>query len=279
MNDQQSRHGASAGVDRLQLRKLELEIAEAEFRQKLLEHKEQLEIDKLQQEILASKIENDSKQRMAGFDTEKATLDLQEKKRATRYALPPAVWDILKYAVAVIPIVLTGVGIYIGYQKDTQNFRHQVELEQKFKVDKQVVELLKNLGDDKNPLEVMHAALALQSYGRPAIRLLVPHLRVNHPNWLIPFFVELLIDVVANEPDATKQKQAADELVERIVDQAILTITEFTEVPTEFHQAGVREGTPRSAGAALEPVQVRVRPPARRIEKAECADKRADQQA
>jgi hypothetical protein len=241
MNDQASRGPATAAADHLQLRKLELEIAEAELRQRLLEHKEKLGIEKLQQEILGSRIQNDTKQRMAELEAEKMALELREKKTATKYALPPAVWDLLKYAVAVIPVVVTVVTLYLTHQKDTRSFRHQLELEQRFKVDNQVVDLLKKLGDDKNPLEVMHAALALQSYGKAATRLLVPHLRVNHPNWLVPFFVESLIDVVANEPDATKQSQAADELVERIIDQAGLTITEFTQVPTEStRQAFVR---------------------------------------
>src|SRR5262249_52864315 len=150
------------------------------------------------------------------------------KEIATKHAVPAAVWEILKYGVAVVPVLITAIALFLTYQKDSIQFQHQLALEQKFKIDGQAIPLLEKLSDDAHPFNEVHAAWALQSYGPPAIRLLVASLWPGtKAQWVDPFIVESLIAIVASESgDATDgaqnaggRRNAADEVVERILIQ------------------------------------------------------------
>jgi protein tyrosine phosphatase (PTP) superfamily phosphohydrolase (DUF442 family) len=222
----------------LALRKLELEVAEAESRQatarqkeKFERRKEKLELKRLEQDILEKKLLNDHKQKMGALEAEKAALDNQEKGRAAQHQVPPAVWEATKYVVAALPVLATVIGLYFTHRKDTEALRHQAAMAQKFSIDDQVLKLFKSLTDPKNPVEASNAAIALSAYGRVVTRIIVPSLKMHIGR--SPSLVSALVDVVANEPDKGAKKQAADEIVQRIADQADLAINAMLPVPTD----------------------------------------------
>jgi hypothetical protein len=222
----------------LELRKLQLEVAEAEFRFNALQKKDILERDKLDQEIIEKKLQNETTKRMARIGRRKALLEIKEKQIAISGAWPAATWEILKYAAAVVPIGFTAWGLYWTYHKDTETYRHQLELEQKFKVDEKAISLLNSLAEKNNPAAMAHAAWALESYGRPSIRLFVTHLKMDHISWSYPVLVESLVNVILGESSKstgthTDQELAANEAVDRIVAQADTVVTEFLSLPTD----------------------------------------------
>jgi hypothetical protein len=213
--------------EKLELEKIELEIADAKSRHSALPEKEnqernreKLELEKLQGEI-------QHKKRMDRLERHKAILEIEEKRLATRFAVRAAAWDIAKYFVAVLPVLATLIGLYVTYRKDTESLRHQIELEQKFKVDTAAFMLLKTLVDSNNPVEIIQTAVALQAYGRWGIRLLLRHLSIDHDDELYPLFVDSIADILAAESDESKQKDGANEVVRRIIDQADASIDAF----------------------------------------------------
>jgi hypothetical protein len=233
---------AEKDSDRLQLRKLELEVAELEAQQKTRHireeqeaEKERREAEKLTEDITEKRLLNRSKERFDDIAYQKALLEIDEKKTAAKYAARAGVWDVLKYAVT-LGSFLTAVGAgYIGYKNyrnDNVKFQHQVELERKFKVDAQVIDLLKNMANNSEPQVIMQAALALPAYGRPAIRLLLSNLRLERHKTLYTVFVESLVEIVAQQAEGTKRIEAANEVVQRLADQMKSVVDEFIKDTT-----------------------------------------------
>jgi hypothetical protein len=224
--------------DELEREKLELDVAEAKFRQTGLPRKQKherdkegLELQKLKQEILEKRLLNKHKRMMDRLEARKAELEIEEKRLATKRTT--IFWDIVKYGIAVLPVVATVIGLYLTYQKDTAAFRHQVELAQKFTVDDRVLTLIKNLSNTKSPIEAANAALALPAYGRAAIRIIIRHLKL-HTDWSSPFLVAALTDVLANEADGSKKQEMADEIVQTLADEVDVLVKNLLLVPGEL---------------------------------------------
>lgn len=236
MNDARTDH---SGKDRLEFRKLELEIADAEFRHSQLREKEKLERDrvtlelrKLDQEVFEKKLTNDQKQALLALEEEKAGLEVKEKQLATAHAVPAAVWDFLKYLVAVVPIVATLIGLYLTYDKDTRALRRQAELDHKLHVDSQVVELIKKLSDP-NQTDAVNAAVLLAAYGKGSARIIIPHIKLKHAPSVYPYLVQSLVDVVALESGAADRQEAAEEIVQRLTDQTDMIVKEYLAKPAD----------------------------------------------
>src|SRR5262249_21506128 len=167
---------------------------------------------------------------MDGLETRKAALEIREKQLAVR--VPTSL-------MTVVPILVTLVGLYLTYRKDTEAFRHQVELEQKFKVDKQVVDLIKEVSGT-NPIAANNAAMVLSAYGRPAIRFIVPDLKLHTgaPSSLSGL-IGSLRDIVASEPADSEKASAADETVRRIGDEIDLATRNLLLAQTDANSASV----------------------------------------
>jgi hypothetical protein len=216
------------GKEELERQKLELEIAEAKSyqasrpeKQRNEQEKEQLELRKLEHELQHQEL-------MDGLEARKAALEIREKQLAVR--VPTSL-------MTVVPILATLVGLYLTYRKDTEAFRHQVELEQKFKVDKQVVDLIKEVGGT-NRIAANNAAMVLSAYGRPAIRFIVPDLKLHTgAPWSLSGLIGSLRDVVANEPADSEKESAADETVRRIGDEINLATRNLLLVPTDANRS------------------------------------------
>jgi hypothetical protein len=210
------------GKEELERQKLELEIAEAKSDQASRPEKQRNEQDKERLEL--RKLEHDLQHRelMDGLEARKSALEIKEKQLTTR--VPTSL-------MTVIPILATLVGLYLTYRKDTEAFRHQVELEQKFKVDKQVGDLIKEVGGT-NRIAANDAAMVLSIYGRPAIRFIVPDLKL-HTGAPVSVLIGSLRDIVENEPADSGKESAADETARRIGDEINLAIRYLLLVPTD----------------------------------------------
>lgn len=128
-------------------------------------------------------------------------------------------------------MLATVIGLYLTHRKDTETQRHQAVMDQKFKVDDQVLKLFKSVADSQNPVEASNAAIALSAYGRAVTRVIVPNLKAHIGR--SPTLVSALVDAVTSEPDEARKSDAADEIVQRIVDQADLAIDALLPVPTD----------------------------------------------
>ena len=203
-----SKEKPEPGKEELERQKLELEIAEAKShqaarpeKQRNEQEKERLELRKLEQEFQHKKLMDD-------LEARKATLEIREKQLTIR--VPTSL-------ITILPILATLIGLYLTYRKDTEAFRHQVELEQKFKVDKQVIDLIKEVGGT-NQIAANNAAMVLSAYGRGAIRFIVPDLKLHTgKEWSSSGLIGSLRDIVANEQSDSEKVSAADEMVRRIL--------------------------------------------------------------
>jgi hypothetical protein len=233
-------HNSENERARLELKKLKLELDDARFRASTLADREELDREKarlevrgLEQDLLEKSSLSQHRAAMNRREIRKADLEISEKEAATKHALPPAVWDVLKYLVAVIPVMVTLVGLYLTYEKDTSAFRHQAEVEQKFRIDKTVLDLLKSLGDT-NQTDAVNAALLLPTYGSTAIRIAIPHLRLKHPPWYYSYLIRALIDAISTETDPAKQRELAKEILQRVLDQTDTILREVIDQPSDL---------------------------------------------
>jgi hypothetical protein len=212
-----------------ELKKLAFEAAEAEARQSTLPEKgahekkrQLLELQKLQYDLR-------HQTRMDRLAERKAILEVREKRIATKFGIPTGTSDILKYAVTLIPVLITVATFYHSYRKDTEAQRHQIELEQKFKIDTQVINLIKNLTQDAT--DATQAAVLLPTYGRQAVRIIIPHLRITASDHVYKVLVGALVDVIAAEKDESARREGADEVVQRLADQTDLRVKELLPDP------------------------------------------------
>jgi hypothetical protein len=212
----------------LELEKLGLEIDAAQHDQLMRPEKE--EVGRKKESLGLRQLEQDiqHKRRMDRLEERKAILEIKEKRLATRFGISTWVWDILKYLVAIIPVLVTAGTFYEQYRKDTFAERRQTELDLKFKLDDKVIKLIGELS--KTRAEAVNAALLLPVYGSAVTRIIIPNLKAD---WSSSYLIRALVDVVAGESDEVKRRDAATEVVQRLVDQSSLIIKDFLVVPTD----------------------------------------------
>jgi hypothetical protein len=272
-----SKQKPEPGKEELERQKLELEISEAKShqaarpeKQRNEQEKERLELRKLEQEFQHKKLMDD-------LEARKATLEIREKQLTIR--VPTSL-------ITILPILATLIGLYLTYRKDTEAFRHQVELEQKFKVDKQVIDLIKEVGG-ASQIAATNAAMVLSAYGRGAIRFIVPDLKLHTgKEWSSSGLIGSLRDIVANEQSDSEKVSAADEMVRRICDEINLATRNLLLVPSDANQASVeiylnaleKLYDPCATGcaalhAALKKQSQRISEQLKKVEKAQVSDK------
>jgi hypothetical protein len=216
--------------ERFELKKLALEAAEAQARQMALPEKGAYE--KNRQELELQKLQHDlaHQTRMDRLAERKAVLEVREKRIATKFGIPTASWDILKYIVMLIPVLITVATFYHSYRKDTEAQRRQIELDQKLKIDTAVIKLINQLTQDAT--DATQAAVLLPTYGRQAVRIIIPHLRITQSDYTFKVLIGALVDVIATEKDESARRESADEVVQRLADQTDLGVKELLPVPS-----------------------------------------------
>lgn len=218
----------------LELQKLKLEINATELDQSTRPEKEKAAQKKASLELTQLELDLQTKRRVNRLDLRKAFLEIREKQRATRSWISAPTWDILKYVVAVVPVLVTAGTFYEQHRKDTLLERRQIEQDLKFKLDDKVIKLIGELS--KKSADAVNAALLLPVYGPAVTRIIIPSLKAD---WSAPHLVGALVDVVAGEPEADRRREAAMEIVQRLTDQSTQVVKDFLMVPTDPIKRGL----------------------------------------
>jgi hypothetical protein len=165
----------------------------------LEEKREEMGLEKLKEEKLRKEIEEINFR----IEQQKSSLGLEKIKAHSGYL------------VILVPLILGLLTFYVEINK----YLDQREKEQKFKISKEMIQLVNELNSGSEAIR-RNAALELAFFGKPAVPILIENLdNVEHQNPVYDAIIKGLKSISANEKNSayilTQLLQATAEVIDR----------------------------------------------------------------